>query len=162
MFGYYLEVTNSFKDKVPPEWVRKQTLTNAERYTTDELKHLEDVILGAEDKLYSLEYDLFSEVRERIASQVVRIQASIGMMDASLAAKIMYADEIAAADDVTAKINEKASEYAALQSSVEQAAARGYVDTIINPEDTRKYIIAAFEMLFDKREVRADKKHGTV
>ena len=49
-----------------------------------------------------------------------------------------------------------------LQSSVEQAAARGYVDTIINPEDTRKYIIAAFEMLFDKREVRADKKHGTV
>jgi len=89
-------------------------------------------------------------------------QASIGMMDASLAAKIMYADEIAAADDVTAKINEKASEYAALQSSVEQAAARGYVDTIINPEDTRKYIIAAFEMLFDKREVRADKKHGTV
>ena len=54
------------------------------------------------------------------------------------------------------------SEYAALQSSVEQAAARGYVDTIINPEDTRKYIIAAFEMLFDKREVRADKKHGTV
>ena len=54
VFGYYLEVTNSFKDKVPPEWVRKQTLTNAERYTTDELKHLEDVILGAEDKLYSL------------------------------------------------------------------------------------------------------------
>ena len=50
VFGYYLEVTNSFKDKVPPEWVRKQTLTNAERYTTDELKHLEDVILGAEDK----------------------------------------------------------------------------------------------------------------
>ena len=55
---------------------RKQTLTNAERYTTDELKHLEDVILGAEDKLYSLEYDLFSEVRERIASQVVRIQGT--------------------------------------------------------------------------------------
>ena len=50
---------------VPPKWVRKQTLTNAERYTTDELKHLEDVILGAEDKLYSLEYDLFSEVREK-------------------------------------------------------------------------------------------------
>ena len=84
VFGYYLEVTNSFKDKVPPEWVRKQTLTNAERYTTDELKHLEDVILGAEDKLYSLEYDLFSEVRERIASQVVRIQGTgkaVAMID---------------------------------------------------------------------------------
>ena len=89
-------------------------------------------------------------------------QASIGMMDASLAAKIMYADDIAASKDVTSTINEKAAEYAALQSSVDQAAARGYVDTIINPEDTRKYVVAAFEMLFDKREVRADKKHGTV
>ena len=89
-------------------------------------------------------------------------QASIGMMDASSAAKIMYADDIAASKDAAATINEKAAEYAALQSSVDQAAARGYVDTIINPEDTRKYVIAAFEMLFDKREVRADKKHGTV
>lgn len=89
-------------------------------------------------------------------------QASIGMMDASLAAKIMYADDIAASKDVTSTINEKAAEYATLQSSVDQAAARGYVDTIINPEDTRKYVAAAFEMLFDKREARADKKHGTV
>ena len=89
-------------------------------------------------------------------------QASIGMMDASSAAKIMYADDIAASKDAAATINEKAAEYAALQSSVDQAAARGYVDTIINPEDTRKYVVAAFEMLFDKREVRADKKHGTV
>ena len=54
VFGYYLEVTNSFKSIVPDSWVRKQTLTNAERYTTDELKHLEDVILGAEDKLNRL------------------------------------------------------------------------------------------------------------
>ncbi len=89
-------------------------------------------------------------------------QASIGMIDASLSAKIMHADDIAASKDVTSTINEKAAEYAALQSSVDQAAARGYVDTIINPEDTRKYVAAAFEMLFDKREVRADKKHGTV
>lgn len=88
--------------------------------------------------------------------------ASIGMMDSSLAAKIMYADEISNASDVSSMISEKASEYAKLQSSVEQAATRGYVDTIINPEDTRKYIAAAFEMLFNKREVRPDKKHGTV
>lgn len=74
VFGYYLEVTNSFKDLVPTEWVRKQTLTNAERYTTDELKKLEDVILGAEDKLCSLEYDLFNEVRDRIAAEVKRIK----------------------------------------------------------------------------------------
>lgn len=84
VFGYYLEVTNSFKSMVPDSWVRKQTLTNSERYTTDELKHLEDVILGAEDKLNSLEYDLFSQVREHIATQVVRIQSTakaIAMID---------------------------------------------------------------------------------
>ena len=74
VFGYYFEVTNSFKDLVPEYFVRKQTLTNAERYTTDELKNLEDVILGAEDKLFSLEYDLFCEVRDAIAAEVVRIQ----------------------------------------------------------------------------------------
>ena len=74
VFGYYFEVTNSFKDMVPDYFVRKQTLTNAERYTTEELKHLEEVILGAEDKLVSLEYDLFCQVRDAIASQVVRIQ----------------------------------------------------------------------------------------
>jgi DNA mismatch repair protein MutS len=74
VFGYYLEVTNSFKDQVPDYYIRKQTLTNAERYTTDELKNLEDVILGAEDKLVSLEYELFCQVRDRIAQEVVRIQ----------------------------------------------------------------------------------------
>ena len=74
VFGYYLEVTNSFKDMVPDDYIRKQTLTNAERYTTPKLKELEEVILSAEDKLFSLEYDLFSEVRDRIAKEVVRIQ----------------------------------------------------------------------------------------
>ena len=88
--------------------------------------------------------------------------ASIGMMDASLAAKIMYADEVSKAEDVQVLIAEKAAEYANLQSSVESAAARGCVDTIINPEDTRKYVAAAFEMLYTKREDRPDKKHGTV
>ena len=76
VFGYYLEVTNSYKNLVPDRWTRKQTLANAERYTTDELKNLEDLIMGAEDKLYSLEYDLFVEVREKIASQVTRIQST--------------------------------------------------------------------------------------
>ena len=76
VFGYYLEVTNSFKNLVPADWVRKQTLTNAERYTTDELKKLEDVILGAEDKLCSLEYDLFNEVRDSIAAEVRRIKST--------------------------------------------------------------------------------------
>ncbi|MGN0372283.1 MAG: DNA mismatch repair protein MutS [Enterocloster sp.] len=74
VFGYYFEVTNSFKSMVPDYFVRKQTLTNAERFTTDELKQLEDIIMGAEDKLVSLEYDLFCQVRDTIAAEVVRIQ----------------------------------------------------------------------------------------
>ncbi len=74
VFGYYLEVTNSFKDLVPDYYTRKQTLTNAERYITPELKELEDIILGAEDKLYSLEYNLFCEIREQIGENIVRIQ----------------------------------------------------------------------------------------
>ena len=82
--------------------------------------------------------------------------AEIGMMDASLAAKIMYAG----ADAAT--LNEKAAEYQKLQSGIESAAARGYVDTIIAPADTRKYVIGAFEMLYTKSEDRPAKKHGTV
>ena len=74
VFGYYLEVTNSFKDMVPDYYVRKQTLTNAERYITPELKELEDTILGAEDRLTSLEYELFRDVREQISCNVSRIQ----------------------------------------------------------------------------------------
>ena len=74
VFGYYIEVTNSFKDKVPERYIRKQTLVNAERYITEELKELEDMILGAEEKLFSLEYDLFNDIRERIAAQMGRIQ----------------------------------------------------------------------------------------
>ena len=76
VFGYYFEVTNSFKALVPADYVRKQTLTNAERYTTDKLKELEDTILNAEDKLFSLEYDLFNEVRDKISAQVDRVQES--------------------------------------------------------------------------------------
>ncbi|WP_330397802.1 DNA mismatch repair protein MutS [Lachnoclostridium sp. An169] len=74
VFGYYLEVTNSYKSMVPDYYMRKQTLANAERYITPELKELEDMILGAEDKLYALEYDLYCEVRDTIAAQVERIQ----------------------------------------------------------------------------------------
>ena len=83
-------------------------------------------------------------------------QAEIGMMDATMAAKIMYAES----DAQTMK--EKAAEYRQLQSSPISAARRGYVDAIIEPADTRKYVIGAFEMLFTKREDRPNKKHGTV
>ena len=82
--------------------------------------------------------------------------AKVGMMDANVAAKIMYEG----ADAST--LNEKAAEYKELQNGIASAAARGYVDTVIKAEDTRKYVIGAFEMLFTKREDRPSKKHGTV
>ncbi|MDO5415923.1 MAG: carboxyl transferase domain-containing protein [Lachnospiraceae bacterium] len=88
--------------------------------------------------------------------------ASVGMMDANAAAKIMYAKEIERADNAAALIAEKAAEYSKKQSSALAAAKRGYVDDIIEAADTRKRVIAAFEMLFTKREDRPAKKHGTV
>ncbi|MBQ3600656.1 MAG: carboxyl transferase [Lachnospiraceae bacterium] len=88
--------------------------------------------------------------------------AKIGMMDATQAVKIMYAEEINASNDVEAKILEKANEYEAMQSSVEIAASRGYVDNVIEGSSVRKQMIYAFEMLFTKRDDRPSKKHGTV
>ena len=106
VFGYYLEVTNSFKKLVPADWVRKQTLTNSERYTTDELKQLEDKILGAEDKLYSLEYDLFVNVRDTIANEVIRIQKTaraIAMIDVFASLSVVAVNN----NFVRPRINEK-------------------------------------------------------
>lgn len=74
VFGYYFEVTNSYKNLVPEDYIRKQTLSNAERYTTPRLKELEDTILNAEDKLYTLEYDMFCKIRDTIGAEVERIQ----------------------------------------------------------------------------------------
>lgn len=88
--------------------------------------------------------------------------AIIGMMDAKSAAQIMYAEEIIASSDATAMIDEKTREYASLQSSVEAAAKRGYVDNVISTEATRKQLVYAYEMLFTKRDSRPSKKHGTV
>lgn len=90
VFGYSLEITNAFRDQVPDNYIRKQTLTNAERYVTQELKDLEDLILGAEDKLYALEYELFCQVRDIVGAEVMRIQKTakaVAMLDvfASLA-----------------------------------------------------------------------------
>ncbi len=106
VFGYYLEVTNSFKSMVPDYYTRKQTLANAERYITPELKELEDMILGAEDRLYALEYDLYTEVREKIASQIVRIQKTAK----AIAGLDMFASLALVAERnnfVRPKINEK-------------------------------------------------------
>ena len=84
VFGYYFEVTNSFKDMVPDDYQRKQTLVGSERYTSDKLKALEDTILGAEDKLNTLEYDKFCEIRDAAGAQIAKIQKAaraVAMLD---------------------------------------------------------------------------------
>lgn len=84
VFGYYFEVTNSYQNLVPDDYIRKQTLANAERYTNARLKELEDMILNAEDKLYTLEYDMFCKVRDAVAMQIERIQKTakaVAMLD---------------------------------------------------------------------------------
>ncbi|MDO4487801.1 MAG: DNA mismatch repair protein MutS [Eubacteriales bacterium] len=84
VFGYCIEITNSFKDKVPDYYIRKQTLTTGERYTTDKLEELADTILGAEDKLKTLEYELFCEIRDKInerASEIRELSRSIAYLD---------------------------------------------------------------------------------
>ena len=108
VFGYCIEITNTYKDafEIPADYTRKQTLTNAERYITPKLKELEDIILGAEDRLFSLEYDIFSELREKIANEIVRIQdsaKSIAKIDV-LASLAFVAEKN---DFVRPKINEK-------------------------------------------------------
>ena len=106
VFGYYLEVTNSYKNMVPDNYIRKQTLTNAERYITPELKELEDTILGAEEKLTALEYELFTGIRDQIAAQAERIQKT-----AKAVAKLDVLASLAFVADknryVRPKINEK-------------------------------------------------------
>ncbi|MBR5419732.1 MAG: DNA mismatch repair protein MutS, partial [Lachnospiraceae bacterium] len=76
VFGYYLEVTNSYRELVPDDYMRKQTLANAERYITPRLKELEDMILNAEDKLFALEYDAFCALRDKVEENLLRIQKS--------------------------------------------------------------------------------------
>ncbi len=76
VFGYYIEITNSYKDMVPEHYIRKQTLTNCERYITQELKEIESRVLGAKDRVVKLEYTLFEEVRANVANALLRVQAT--------------------------------------------------------------------------------------
>ena len=80
VFGYYIEVTNSYKDLVPDHYIRRQTLANAERYVTEELSELAKTILTAEDKLYALEYELYVDIREKLAEQIERIQKTAAII----------------------------------------------------------------------------------
>ena len=84
VFGYYIEVTNSLLDKVPADYIRKQTLTNCERFITEELKEIETRVLSAKDRVVSLEYEIFDAIRKQTAEQLVRFQqtaAAIACLD---------------------------------------------------------------------------------
>lgn len=94
VFGYYFDVTNSYKNLVPEHFIRKQTLANSERYSTDELEDIAGKILGAEDRLFGLEYDLFAEVRERLAGEVKRVQKAAKIIaDLDAMASLAYVAE---------------------------------------------------------------------
>lgn len=80
VFGYYIEVTNTYKSQVPDRYIRKQTLTNGERYITEELKNIENQILGAEEKVIKLELEAFNQIRKEIASNVQRLQITAEMI----------------------------------------------------------------------------------
>lgn len=112
VFGYYIEVSNMYKDKVPDYYIRKQTVVNGERYITPKLKEVEGIVLGAAEKQVALEYKLFTEIREKIAAEVSRVQKTahaIGVTDAlcSLAAvakKYNYtAPEVNMGDEIEIK-----------------------------------------------------------
>lgn len=94
VFGYYFDVTNSYKDLVPEHFIRKQTLANSERYSSDELEDIAGKILGAEDRLYGLEYDLFVELRDHLAKEVKRVQKSAKIIaDLDALASLAYVAE---------------------------------------------------------------------
>lgn len=94
VFGYYFDVTNSFKDQVPDYFIRKQTLANSERYSTDELEDIAGKILGAEDRLYGLEYDLFCELRDKLGLEVKRVQKTAKIIaDLDALASLAYVAE---------------------------------------------------------------------
>ncbi len=150
VFGYYLEVTKSFQEMVPEDYIRKQTLANAERYTTPRLKELESVILGAEEKLFALEYDLFCEIRDAVAKEVVRVQRTakaVALLDvllslAYVAEKNRY---------VRPKINEKGLiDIKAGRHPVVERMMRDELfianDTLLNNQDKRISIITGPNM----------------
>ena len=114
------------------------------------------------DKAYGTAYTVMNS--KAIGADMVYAwpDAVIGTMDPDMAAKIMYEDELAAADDKLAFIKEKKAEYVAALSGAASAASRGYIDDIIEPDATRKRVIAAIQMLLSKEEMRPYKKHSTI
>ena len=134
VFGYYIEVSKSFMDQVPEHYIRKQTLTNCERYITQELKELEDQILNAKDRLTALEYQIFTKLREHLAQQAARVQTS--------ASSVAAADALCSLATVAVQRNYCRPEIT-LGSEIEIADGRHPVveqmlkDSLFVPNDTK-------------------------
>ena len=150
VFGYYIEVSNSFRDQVPDTYIRKQTLANAERYITDELKRREAEVLGASDRLASLEFELFSEVRDAVAAESARIQktaAALASLDvyASLAAVAVSSDYVCPSLNVSRTIDIRDGRHPVIEKFVTGAA---FVpnDTHLDVADRRVMIITGPNM----------------
>lgn len=150
VFGYYLEVTKSFLDQVPDTWIRKQTLTNAERFTTPELKEMEDVILGAEERLYSLEYAVFCDLRNQIFEQMERIQNTaemIAMIDmiASLAYVAEHNQYVRPRINHTGEIRIREGRHPVIEKMTEHNMFIAN-DTFLDPDTHRVVIITGPNM----------------
>lgn len=150
VFGYYIEVSKSFVNQVPDRFIRKQTLTNGERYITEELKDMENTILGAQDKIVNLEYSIFTKIRETIAMQIERLQASsevVAVLDtlasfAEVADQNMYTMPIM---DNTDEINIKDGRHPVVEKLI---PAGSFVpnDTFLNTREDRVNIITGPNM----------------
>lgn len=150
VFGYYLEVTKSYFHLIPPEYIRKQTLANCERFVTQELKEMEETILGAESKIIELEYRLFSGIRERIAAQVGRIKrtaACVAELDvlcslAEVADRESYCRPLVNSEGI---IKIEAGRHPVVEKMLEQGT---FVpnDTLLDLEDDRLSIITGPNM----------------
>jgi DNA mismatch repair protein MutS len=149
VFGYYIEVSNSFRDRVPQEYIRKQTLTNCERYITPQLKELEGRILGAHDRSVQLEHQLFEEVRKQVASQMKRIQKTaeaIARLDvlqsfAQVSAENHYTRPIV---DLSGKIELKESRHPVVESLLDAPFVPN--DVSLDKENTRVAVITGPNM----------------
>ena len=150
VFGYLIEVTNSFKDKVPDYFIRRQTLTGSERYTTTELNELQEKILGAQDRLYSLEYELFAEVREILEREMGRIQKTArAVAEIDMYASLAYAASVnryvRPHINTTGRIDIKAGRHPVVEKMIRQDA---FVpnDTLLDQDKKRLSIITGPNM----------------
>ena len=149
VFGYYIEVGNAHKEKIPPEYVRKQTLKNAERYITPELKEHETRVLTADDRARELEHDLFNGVRDTVAEQTERLQclaAAVAMIDAlaSLAEVAVAHDYVRPAVNKGLALNIVDGRHPVLERTLEEAFVPN--DIALNPKDCQMIVITGPNM----------------